>query len=444
MNNEIIVKELNAVLLDHVASRLFSSRGKRMIFPLGIVAQTEESAYATIKATAGIAMAQGQPITLPCISSLLPHFNTRESVAYAPVAGLGTLRDAWQNHILKRNKSLAKENITKPIVTSGITHGIRVLLDLMLEEDEELISPDMFWENYEHIASTACGGSVRTFRMFSNFENERGLNIAGLKDVMNQSAEKQGKIILLLNFPNNPTGYSLTKTDIARLQDLMYSFAEKNIPVLIMCDDAYFGLFYEDNIFCESSFSVFSKLHENILAVKLDGATKELFSWGLRVGFITLGNKTMSDAVKKALETKIKGALRASTTSASQLSQSIVLRTVEHPTIDSQMEKQFLDMKNRYIITKQAITEASSEYPHSSLVPYPCNSGYFISFHSTKISAETIRQYLLARENESIALISLGATLRFTFAAVDAEKIQKIIDTLYKETQKLMLNAHNA
>ncbi len=439
MNNEAIRKELNALLLEHVAIRLLSSRGKRMMFPLGIVAQTEESAHATVKATAGITITNGKPATLECISSLLPHFSTKESVAYAPVAGLHTLRNAWLAYMLKKNKSLAQKNITEPIVTSGITHGIRILLDLMLEEGEELISPDMFWENYEHIANTVFDGSIRTFNMFSNFENEQGFNIVGLEDAMKQSAEKQGKIILLLNFPNNPTGYSLTETDMLRLQDTMYSFAEKNIPILVICDDAYFGFFYEKNIFCESSFSVFSKLHENILAVKLDGATKELFSWGLRVGFITLGNKTMNEDVKKALETKVKGALRASNTSASQLSQNIVLRTIEHPDIDSQIKKQFLDMKNRYLITKRAITEASSQYPHSSLKPYPCNSGYFISFFPSKVSTETIRKHLLNLNNESIALISLGTTLRFTFAAVDAEQIPKIIDTLYKETQELVL-----
>ncbi len=444
MNNETILQDLNAVLSNHVADRLLSSRGKRMMFPQGIVAQTEESAHATIKATAGIAIAHGQPVTLGCISSLLPHFTTRESVAYAPVAGMNTLRDAWQTHIVKRNPSLIKEAITKPIVTSGITHGIRLVLELMLGEGEELISPDMFWENYEHIASTTFGGSVRTFSTFAQFEHGEGLNIAGLEDAMHQSAKKQGKIILLLNFPNNPTGYSLTKTDIARLKDLIHSFAEKDVPVLIMCDDAYFGLFYEDDIFCESSFSVFSTLHENVVAVKLDGATKELFSWGLRVGFITLGNKNMSESVKKALETKVKGALRASTTSASQLSQSIVLRTIEHADLDAQMDEQFSDIQNRYRITKQEIARASSQYPQSSLVPYPCNSGYFISFHSASVPAETIRKHLLGLEGESIALISLGETLRFTFAAVDAEQIPKIIETLYKETQTLAHNSRNA
>ena len=48
-----------------------------------------------------------------------------------------------------------------------------------------------------------------------------------------------------------------------------------------------FGLVYENGIFKESLFSKLADLHENVLAVKVDGATKEDYAWGFRVGFIT-------------------------------------------------------------------------------------------------------------------------------------------------------------
>ena len=54
-------------------------------------------------------------------------------------------------------------------------------------------------------------------------------------------------------------------------------------------DDAYFGLFYEETALKESIFTRLMDRHSNLLAVKLDGATKENFVWGLRVGFVTYG-----------------------------------------------------------------------------------------------------------------------------------------------------------
>ena len=48
----------------------------------------------------------------------------------------------------------------------------------------------------------------------------------------------------------------------------------------MLVDDAYFGLVYEDNVFKESIFARLAGLSENIMAVKLDGPTKEDYVWG--------------------------------------------------------------------------------------------------------------------------------------------------------------------
>jgi len=67
--------------------------------------------------------------------------------------------------------------------------------------------------------------------------------------------------------------------------------AEAGCNIVAITDDAYFGLFYEDSL-KESLFGKLANLHPRILAVKLDGATKEEFVWGFRTGFITLPTET--------------------------------------------------------------------------------------------------------------------------------------------------------
>ena len=59
--------------------------------------------------------------------------------------------------------------------------------------------------------------------------------------------------------------------------------------MVAITDDAYFGLFYDDRAMKESIFTKLLDRHSNLMAVKLDGATKENYVWGLRVGFITYG-----------------------------------------------------------------------------------------------------------------------------------------------------------
>lgn len=87
-------------------------------------------------------------------------------------------------------------------------------------------------------------------------------------------------------------------------------YAEQKALVVI-CDDAYFGLVYKKGIDQESIFSRLYHLHENILAVKIDGITKEYFAWGLRMGFVTYGCKNGSRKFYQALEDKTAGAVRA-------------------------------------------------------------------------------------------------------------------------------------
>jgi aspartate/methionine/tyrosine aminotransferase len=59
-----------------------------------------------------------------------------------------------------------------------------------------------------------------------------------------RKAAENKKIIVLLNFPQNPTGYGISKDEaqsiVAILEDIAKS---RNARVIAVLDDAYFGLF---------------------------------------------------------------------------------------------------------------------------------------------------------------------------------------------------------
>lgn len=105
---------------------------------------------------------------------------------------------------------------------------------------------------------------------------------------------RHGKKIVLLNFPNNPTGYTPTNEEVTKIINILKIRAQKGDKILVICDDAYFGLVYKKGIYKESIFAPLADLHQNILAIKLDGATKEYYAWGLRVGFVTFASKDMT------------------------------------------------------------------------------------------------------------------------------------------------------
>ena len=115
--------------------------------------------------------------------------------------------------------------------------------------------------------------------------------------------------------------------------------AESGNKLVVILDDSYFGLVFEDNIVTESLFSRLSNLHENLLAVKVDGITKEEYAWGFRVGFITYGIKNGDERLYQALEDKTAGAVRGNISNSSHPSQSLFLNALESETYDKEKER---------------------------------------------------------------------------------------------------------
>ena len=132
----------------------------------------------------------------------------------------------------------------------------------------------------------------------------------------------------MLNFPNNPTGFTPNENHAKQIVDVIKKSAESGKNIVVFLDDAYFGLVYEKGVFKESIFSYLADIHENVLAIKLDGATKEDYVWGFRTGFITFGIKGKRESQKdlySALENKTAGAVRGNISNAPHISQSLVL-----------------------------------------------------------------------------------------------------------------------
>ena len=110
------------------------------------------------------------------------------------------------------------------------------------------------------------------------------------------------------------------------------------LPLLIRAENQDWKIDYCNK---ESIFVKLANLHENILAIKVDGATKEDYVWGLRVGFVTYNNKTVTKATYSALEAKTAGAIRGNISNVSHLSQSLVLNAFESETYDAEKKEKF-------------------------------------------------------------------------------------------------------
>jgi aspartate/methionine/tyrosine aminotransferase len=326
-----IAEELNNTIR-HSNPRIYdtlSEVGKALFFPKGILSQSAEAREKAhrFNATIGMATEKGGAMHLPPVMAMVNGLTPEQALTYAPSFGLPSLRRAWKAAIAQKNPSLSGKAISLPIVSQALTHGLSVVADMWVDQGDALILPDKMWGNYNLIFQVRRGTEIICYPLF---DAKGRFNLQAFETCVTSEAQKRGKIIVLLNFPNNPTGYTVTPEKAAGIKEILKDMAEGGANVIAVTDDAYFGLFYDDRSLRESIFSFLTGVHPGLLCVKLDGATKEDFVWGLRIGFITYGAMAEGepDALYDALERKTAGAVRGSISNASRLSQEIVLNAM--------------------------------------------------------------------------------------------------------------------
>jgi len=425
-----LAKELNDTLSGSVVDALMSDMGRRLYFPNGIISQGGEAAKDAhfANGTIGMAVAQGTPIELDSYKKNMPSLTPRETVAYAKTAGNPDLRALWKEKIIEKNPSLKNKQFSLPILVPGLTAVLSYVSDLFVDVDKPLLAADPCWDNYELIAAARRGAEFHQFKCFENGK----FNIADLEAKMKADAEKYGSVRVILNFPQNPSGYSPTVSEAKEIVRIVREIAESGKKVLVLSDDAYFGLNYEDDIEPQSLFAYMADLHENVLAIKADGPTKEDFAWGFRAGFVTFASKGLSDAQYTALVTKFMSAIRSSVSCSSTPSQSLVMHALKDEAHNKQKIECRNMLKRRYDLVRKFVNTHTSKV----LEPLPFNSGYFMSFHVSTGKAEEIRKALL--KNEGIGIIQIDPyTLRVAFSSIDEDKIDSVYTSIYNVADAL-------
>jgi aspartate/methionine/tyrosine aminotransferase len=420
--NELAV-ELNRALEGSVVEALLSDFGRRIYFPKGIVAQAAEAGKQAhrLNATIGIATRGGQAMHLPAIGDRFQGFTPNQIFAYAPTAGAPALREAWKAEMLAKNPSLAGKSISLPAVVAGLTHGISVAAELFAGRGDTVLMPDLCWDNYRLIFEDRLQAGVRTFPFFTL---QGGLGVEALRREL--EALGTAKVLLVLNFPNNPTGYSPGRAEARALLEALAGRARAGQKILALFDDAYFGLFYEDSTYRQSLFAEAADLHENLLAVKVDGPTKENLVWGFRVGFLTFAARGLTERQQEALSQKILGAIRATVSNSSQPAQSLLLEAMRDPGYQAQKQKAFDVLASRY----RKVRELSARAP-AGLRPLPFNSGYFMTFELNGGGAERLRKTLL--QEHGVGTIALGDRhLRVAYSSVDEERLEELYSTIFR------------
>jgi len=431
-----LARELNEMIRSANPNvfEMLSTLGKEMFFPKGILAQSAEAKAKgkRCNATIGIALEGGVAMNLASVMASIKGLTPDEALRYAPVMGLPALRSAWRRKQLADNPSLEGKPMSPPIVTNGLTHALSITADLFCEPGDVVVLPDKIWGNYKLTFQTRRGGEIAQYPFYND---AGGFNVEGLRAALGQAARGKGKAIVLLNFPNNPTGYTLTRDEAPAVARAVLDAADVGANIVCLTDDAYFGLFYEENVNPESLFSQLAGAHERVLAIKGDAATKELFVWGLRVGFISfsVGGCDADSPLYTALEKKVSGAVRSAISNCSALSQRVALKALESDTLAAERQACAETLKARAIEVKRVLGDGRFD---DAWDVYPFNSGYFMCLRLKNVTAEALRTHLL--EKHAIGTIATGERdLRIAFSCVEKNRIAELFETIYRAAKEI-------
>ena len=386
------------------AAASLSDLGRRMYFPADIPAQSAEARAARINATIGeVTDGAGQPLALGVMADHLRDLDPREVFLYASQGGEARLRAAWR----ARLKARGDVPISLPVATAGITHGLSVVADLFADPNTDVVLPRPSWGNYRLIFGLKRGARLHSYPVTGT----GGLDLEGLSAALDAV---KGRGILILNFPGNPTGYTPTIAEVKALVALVRS---QPGPLVVVLDDAYQGMSWEDGLMRRSVFYELADADKDrLLAIKLDGATKEYFFFGARVGFITFGAE---GAAADALLEKTRGLLRASVSTVPTLSQTLVRLALEHPDTDRQREAVLAEVKERYRLLKQNCLE-------QDLPTFPFNSGFF-ALVPVPGDADLLRRRLLSEASVGVVAFKEFGAVRLSYGSTRQEDIPALV-----------------
>jgi aspartate/methionine/tyrosine aminotransferase len=344
----------------------------------------------------------------------------------SPVAGLPEVRHRWRQW----QRRSAPEDVPSslPVVTAGLSHGLSLLADLFGGEAKAVAVPQPFWGNYRQAFATRTGSRLLTAPAYIDGRyNPRAIAeaLAGLPP--------GEPAVGILNIPSNPGGYSPDREERRATVESLLAEAGRR-PLVVVCDDAYAGLVFEPEIPRESLFWELAGAHPNLVAVKVDGATKEFSFFGGRVGFLTFALDPESDAVR-ALESKLALLVRTGIGAPVAASQVVLLQALRDQGVAGDNEAVRLLLEGRYRALKGALAAVDP----ALLTVLPFNSGCFALVEipaALAIDSEVARRHLLVRHDTG--LISIAPRyLRIAHCSVDAEALPELVRRLEKGVQEL-------
>lgn len=203
----------------------------------------------------------------------------RGYTSYTSNYGLLELREGIVKS-LDNDYQVTYDSRKEVLVTVGVSEGLDLAMRALLSPGDEVLVPEPCYVSYKSCVTLAGGIAVT---VPTSMENEFRITAEELEAYVTPRTK-----ILLIGYPNNPTGAVMTRQDLESIA----LFAKKH-DLIIISDEIYAKLTYEGTHTC---FASLPDMRERTIV--LNGFSKAYAMTGWRIGY-AVSNEDFIGAMTK-------------------------------------------------------------------------------------------------------------------------------------------------
>ncbi|MGN0576336.1 MAG: aminotransferase class I/II-fold pyridoxal phosphate-dependent enzyme [Ruminococcus sp.] len=203
----------------------------------------------------------------------------RKQIVYGPNKGIEGLRKAVADNIKKKHGiEYCSEN--EIVITVGGSEAIDITLRGIIDPGDEVLVVEPSFVCYAPLVELAGGVAVP---VPTKIENNFKLTAEDLQGKITERTK-----LLILPFPNNPTGAIMTREDLEPIADLL-----RNTNIIVLSDEIYSELTYGRK---HCSIAELPDMKERTILV--NGFSKAYAMTGWRLGYMAAPEPIISQIVK--------------------------------------------------------------------------------------------------------------------------------------------------
>ncbi len=349
---------------------------------------------------------------LPTMTKLLGEVPPLEWASYAPISGSAPFLNAVMDELFASSPALRKSAIA--VATPGGTGALRHAIGNYLERGDALLTTNYFWGPYQTLADEA-DRRVETFRMF---DDKGALDTKALDDKLGELLVSQKRVLLFLNDPcHNPTGYSMSADDWARLREVILRRAKEG-PITVLLDIAYadYALDEEKKFIREVE-----PLLDHVALLFAWTASKTFTHYGLRVGALVAAVSDPSE--RRATENALSYSSRGTWSNCNRGGMYAVTKALTDPASKKACIAERAALRTLLTDRVRAFNLAA----HEVGLRYPRYEG---GFFVTVFSEENAQDKAKKMRDLGVYIVPTQGALRVALCSVAAKDVPRLVAAL--------------